>query len=95
MNDFLKKLKRWSVFCYTDRLLANQIAGKPVRISCPIVASFTSLVKDFLYLVVVLVAVEHVLFPKLSGNTPFDKQLYWFRKGIPIFKVSFKSLCTK
>ena len=30
---FYKSLKRWSVSCYTDRLLANQIARKPVRIS--------------------------------------------------------------
>ena len=27
----------WSVSCYTDRLLANQIAGKPVRISCHVI----------------------------------------------------------
>ena len=33
MDDFLQKLKRWSVSYYTDRLLTNQIAGKPVRIS--------------------------------------------------------------
>ena len=31
---FGKSCKRWSVSCYTDQLLANQIAGKPVRISC-------------------------------------------------------------
>ena len=35
--DFLQKLKRWSVSCYTDRLSANQIAGKPVRISCHVI----------------------------------------------------------
>ena len=31
---FWKSWKRWSVSCYTDQLLAKQIAGKPVRISC-------------------------------------------------------------
>ena len=39
--DFLQKLKRWSVSCYTDRLSANQIAGKPVRISCYIIIIIT------------------------------------------------------
>ena len=34
---FCKNWKRWSVSCYTDRLSANQIAGKPVRISCHII----------------------------------------------------------
>ena len=34
---FYKSLKRWSVSCYTDRLLANQIARKPVRISLHII----------------------------------------------------------
>ena len=29
-----KVKKRWSVSCYTDWLLANQVAEKPVRISC-------------------------------------------------------------
>ena len=29
---FSKSRKRWSLSCYTDRLLANQIARKPVRI---------------------------------------------------------------
>ena len=32
---FLQKLKGWPITCYTDRPLANQIAGKPVRISWP------------------------------------------------------------
>ena len=39
--DFLQKLKRWSVSCYTDQLSANQIAGKPVRISRHIIMEFT------------------------------------------------------
>ena len=30
---FCKSRKKWSAWCYTDRLLANQIAGKPIRIS--------------------------------------------------------------
>ena len=34
LTIFCKSWKRWSVSCYTDRLLANQIAEKPVRISC-------------------------------------------------------------
>ena len=34
IDDFLQKLKRWSLSCYTDRLLASQITGKPVRTSC-------------------------------------------------------------
>ena len=39
MGDFLQKLKKWSVSCYTDWLLANQIAGKPVCISCHVIMS--------------------------------------------------------
>ena len=34
MDNFLQNRKRWSLSCYRDLLLANQIAGKPVRISC-------------------------------------------------------------
>ena len=34
---FCKSSKRSSVSCYTDRLLANQITGKPVRISCHLI----------------------------------------------------------
>ena len=30
---FCKSWKRWSVSCYTDWLLANQVAEKPVGIS--------------------------------------------------------------
>ena len=37
MDNFLQRLKRWSITCYTDRLLANQIAGKPVCIGCHII----------------------------------------------------------
>ena len=38
VDGFLKKIgKRWSVLCYTDQLLANQIAVKPVRISCHVI----------------------------------------------------------
>ena len=33
---FCKSWKRWFVSCYTDRLLANQVAENPVRISCHI-----------------------------------------------------------
>ena len=36
---FCKSWKRWSVSCYTDRLLANQISGKPVRISCHLITT--------------------------------------------------------
>ena len=37
LDDFLQKWKRWSVLCYMDQLLANQIAGKPVHIICHII----------------------------------------------------------
>ena len=33
MDDVLQKLKKMVRSCYTDWLLANQIVGKPVRIS--------------------------------------------------------------
>ena len=38
---FCKSLKRWSISCYTDRLSANQIAGKPVRISRHVITLYT------------------------------------------------------
>ena len=37
MDDFLQKLKKVVRTCQTDRLLANQIAGKSVRISCHLI----------------------------------------------------------
>ena len=37
LDDFLQKLKIQSVTCYTDRLLANQIARKLIRISCHLI----------------------------------------------------------
>ena len=43
MDDCLQKLKKWSVSCYTDRLLANQIAGKPVRITCHLIMKHTKI----------------------------------------------------
>ena len=39
---FSAKVKKWSVSYYMERLLANQNAGKPVRISCHIIKKVTT-----------------------------------------------------
>ena len=43
-----KSWKRWSVSGYTDRLSANQIAGKPVRTSCHLIRGKTLCLNSFI-----------------------------------------------
>ena len=48
-DDFLQSWKRWSVSCYTDRLLSNQTAGKLVPIRCHLIITVNNVNFGLIY----------------------------------------------